>query len=492
LGIVQRQGIINSIITYTGILIGFISLLIIQPLFLTTEEIGLTRVLFSFSALVATFMPFGMNSITLKYFPYFRNRDKGHYGFFGLMLILPIAGFACFSTVLWLLKGFIISQYSEQSALFTEYFYYIFPLTFFLSLISVLNAYSYSLFKTSFPGLLNDVIVRILSIGLFTLYFIKVIDRDQFIMLFTSIYGLQFITLIVYIFIIDNPSFKIDHAFLTEQQPRQMIKFGLLLSFAALSSLGLKYLDVVMLGKYVPLSLVGIYAICSFIPTVIEAPLSALEKIGLAKISEAWSKNNMEDIRSIYFKSSKYLFLAGGLFFLLINLNIDALFQIIAKKEFAVGKYVVLIISTGTLINMATGINDSIIFTSEKYIYGTYLLITLFFIAIVNNLIFIPRFGINGAAFATALSAVVFNMLKFLFIWKNFHLQPFNRQTILIAVVIVVTYLLASQVPAFSLPVWSIIIKSLVITIIYIALVMGLRILPNYQQFIQDFFKRDK
>jgi hypothetical protein len=71
-GIVQRQGIINSIITYTGIVIGFISLLIVQPRFLTTEEIGLVRVLFSFSALIATFMPFRDEQYHAEIFPVFQ------------------------------------------------------------------------------------------------------------------------------------------------------------------------------------------------------------------------------------------------------------------------------------------------------------------------------------------------------------------------------------------------------------------------------------
>ncbi len=485
MGVVQRQGILNSIITYAGIAIGFISLLIVQPRFLTTEEIGLTRVLFSFSALVATFMPFGMNSITLKYFPVFRDRDKNHYGFFGFMLLLPIIGFLILGLLLFLLKDFIISQYITQSKLFTDYFFYIFPLTFFLSLISVLNAYSYSLFKTTFPSLLNDVVVRLLSVLLFTLYFIKFLDRDQFVTVFVSIYGMQLIVLLVYIFIIDKPSMKVDRAFLKDQKPKQMLKYGLLLSFAALSSLGLKYLDVVILGKFVPLSLVGIYAIAAFIPSVIEAPLGALEKIGVATISQAWSKKNMDDIKKVYYQSSLYLFLAGGLIFLCVNLNIDSLFEMFPDKNFALGKNVVLIISLGSLVNMATGINDSIIYTSEKYIYGTYMLIALFVIAITNNLIFIPRFGLEGAALATLLSASIFNVLKFLFIWKNFHLQPFNKKSFLIPLVIISVWLLICFLPKTGNHVLDIGIRTILICSIYIVIIRLLKLAPGLNDFIR-------
>jgi O-antigen/teichoic acid export membrane protein len=352
----------------------------------------------------------------------------------------------------------------------------------FLNFISVLNAYSISLFRTTFPGLLNDVLVRLLSIVLFTIYFIKIIDRDQFVSLFTMIYGLQLVILIIYIFIIDKPGLKIDRAFLKDQQPVQMLKYGLMLSFAALSSLGLKSLDVIILGKFVPLAMVGVYSICAFIPTVIEAPLGALEKIGLAKISEAWSKNNLEEIKEIYYKSSKYLFLAGGLLYLCVNLNIDALFELIPKGEFRLGRTVVWLISTGTLINMAAGINDSIIYTSSKYIYGTYMLIILFFLAVINNLIFIPRFGIEGAALATALSAVIFNTMKFLFIWRNFHLQPFTSASVRIVCVVVITGVVVALVPFNIHPLADIILRSGLILIIYAGLVKLFRIAPELLQ----------
>jgi hypothetical protein len=106
LGIIQRQGIRNSIITYTGIAIGAVSLVIIQPRFLTKEEIGLTRLLFSFSSLLAYIVPMGMGSVVLKYFPYFRDRERNHHGFFGFMLIVPLIGFVFWGSLLYLFKGY--------------------------------------------------------------------------------------------------------------------------------------------------------------------------------------------------------------------------------------------------------------------------------------------------------------------------------------------------------------------------------------------------
>lgn len=491
MGIIQRQGIRNSIISYIGLALGAISLLFIQPHFLTKEEIGLTRILFSFSALVATFMPLGMSGITLKYFPYFRNREKAHHGYFGFMLILPLIGVTVFGLILFLLKGYIISKYAAQSRLFTDYFYYIFPLSFFLSFVNVLVAYSYSIFRTSVPTLINDILVRIGSIILFTIYFLKWVTLSQFVFLYVGIYGCQFLTLLVYLFIEDNITLKIDQEHLSKQHVTSMYKYGLLMSVAALSALGLKYLDSVMLGLYQPkqaglnaLDVIGIYSIAAFVATIVETPINALDKIIVGNISDSWAKNNMANIKDVYFKSSKYLFLAGGLLFILVNLNLDSLFALMPDKDFSLGKSVVLIISLGTLINMATGCNDAILTTSNRYKYILYLLVGLFIVALINYMIFIPLFGMIGAAMATTFSTFLYNASKFALIRRFFHLQPFSIFTIKILGIIVTTFIACSFIPVVLNPYVTIVVRSTAIVLCYGALTLTLGIVPEFYQYI--------
>jgi O-antigen/teichoic acid export membrane protein len=370
------------------------------------------------------------------------------------MLILPIFGYLIIGIVLFLLKGYIISKYVHQSKLFTDYFFYLFPLSFFITFTNLLNFYSFALFRTSFPSFINDILVRVVLIILFTIYFIKWITINQFVFLFVGVYGLQFLLLLAYVFIEDRPSLKIDRLFLSSQKPAEMLRYSLLVGLGSFSSLGLKYLDTVMLGIYKPkesglnaLDVIGIYSIAAFAATIVEAPFGAIERIIAPKIAHAWANNDKKDIQYIYYQSSKYLFLAGGIIFLLLNLNIDSLYGLIPDKAFSLGKDAVLIISLGTLVNMATGSNESILYTSDKYIYLTYILIGLLLVAYINYIIFIPLFGLNGAAIATALSAFLFNLSKYLIIWRKFQLQPFNLTTLKIAVIIVMTYVIGSILP---------------------------------------------
>jgi O-antigen/teichoic acid export membrane protein len=498
LGIIQRQGIRNSIITYTGILIGAVSLVIIQPRFLTKEEIGLTRLLYSFSFLLSGIMPLGTTATIIKYFPYFRNRDRNHHGFFGFMLLFPLIGYAVIGSILYIFKDYIISKYVGQSRLFTDYFYCIFPLSFFLSFISVLSAYSYSIFRTSVPALINEVLVRIGSIILFTVFFIKWIDLHQLIMLFVGIYGLQFLTLIVYLFYEDRPSIWVKWEKYREHRPQTMFTYGLILSLGGIASLGLKYLDTIMLGMYKPkitslnaLDIVGIYSIAAFVATFVEAPMNALDKIMVPKIADGWKRNDIADIQQMYYKSAKYLFLLGAFLFLIINLNIDSLFQLIPDKDYSLAKGVVLIISLGTLINMATGNNDGILYTSARYKIMIWLLLGVLGIAYINYKIFIPLFGMEGAAVATAISAFIYNLSKFILIWRFFHMQPFTIDTVKIIFTILITGLAVYFIPSLHNPFIDVAIRGSLITVIFGGLVYALKIIPEFHYLIPFLKKAD-
>ena len=410
MGVIKRQGIKNTIATYIGFVIGFVNLIIIQPNFLSKEELGLTRVLYSFALLVAMFVPMGIGNATTRFFPMFKNTEKRHHGYFGFMLLFPLAGFILAAGVLLFFKDFIMSRYAAESPLFNEFFYYVFPLTFIISIISVLSIYCSSNFKSTIPTYLNDVIVRLLTIVVVSLYYIKWLNLDQFIFAFTAIYALQLLGLLVYIFQFDRPGFKIDWAYFHQQKFGALIRYGLLLWFASVASIGLKYFDAIMIGQYMPLSFVGIYTVAAFIPTIIEAPLNAFDRIASSKIAFAWQEKNMEEIKSIYHKSSLYMFMIGGFLFLNVNLNIYDLLTFL-PEGYQQGASIVMLLSTGSLFNMATGLNAAVLFTSEKYRYGAVFLFSLAVVVLILQVVLISIFCMLGAAIIIFLELFFYSVL---------------------------------------------------------------------------------
>lgn len=486
---IKKQGIRNTIITYLGVVIGFVSLIFVQPNLLQPNELGLTRILIAAASLIATILPLGITSVTTKFFPYFRNEEKNHHGYFGFMFIFPVIGSIICGILIYVSKDFIIGQYKEQSYLFTQYFDMLLPFAIIMGINMTLNAYCSSLFKTTIISLFEGVVTRILFIVIIVIYYFKWIGLTQFIYLFVAIYLLQIISMVIYIYSIDTPSFRIDKDILKKVGVGKLLKFGSLLTLASFSSLSLKHLDSIMIGKYMSLESVGIFAVSAYLALVIEIPLTSLEKITHTKVSQAWANKDVESIRQIYYQSVKYLMLIGGLLLIGIIANINDLLLLL-PNAYHQGVLVAIIACVGGFLNISTGVNTSILFTSEKYIYGTYLLFLLLILAVTLNIIFIPMFGIVGAALATAISSVVYNFLKYLIILKNFKMQPYNLSSAKIILVIIFTFSVAIFIPSVNNVFLSLIIKSGIITITYGISTYVLNIVPEFHSYLN--FRRPK
>jgi O-antigen/teichoic acid export membrane protein len=486
LGIIQRQGLTNAVITFIGLVIGFVSLLYIQPKFLTPEEIGLTRVLFSVSALVGMFLPLGIGTITLRYFPKFRNEENGHNGFLGFIALYMLTGIALMGIVLYATKGFIVSQYQQQSPLFTQYYSCVLPFSFIIGFNGILGLYCNSLFKSVLPAVLNDVVLRIGSIILFTIYFCKLISLSTFVYLFVGTYFIQGLCLVFYITSIHQVNLRPNFALIKEIGFRSMAVYGIWMSFVSVASIGIKYIDSIVIAKYYVLDLVGIYTIAAFIPNVIEAPLLALERIAGAKIAHAIAHNHIEEVKKIYYKSSRYLLVLGGLIFIGIVVNIQFVLQLLPPAYMG-GLEVVYIMSLGAIFSILGGNNTQIIFSSENFWKGGILLIGVAITALLLNLLLIPRFGINGAAMAMAASSLIYTVSKFLIIYKQFRLQPYTMHTLIIVLLIAACIGLAMLFPVFNHPLVNIVTHSVAVTFIYCISILGLKLVPEANNLIQRF-----
>ena len=471
-------------ITYAGVLIGFVSLLFIQPNLLKPEELGLTRILIAAASLIATILPLGVSSVTTKFFPYFRNEEKKHHGYFGFMLLFPLAGAILCGVLVFSFKNLIIDQYIQQSFLFTRFFDLLLPFALIIGLNMTLNAYCASLFKTTIISFFEGIFSRVLFILLIIVYYVKWIDLTQFMNLFVAVYLLQVVSMIVYIYSIDKPSLKIDWNYVRSIGTGKIVTFGLLLTAASFSSISLKHLDTIMLGKYMSLDYVGVFAVSAYIALVIEIPLASLERITHPKVAQAWANKDVLSIQKIYYQSVKYLMLGGGLLLVGIIANIHDLLSLL-PEAYHKGATVAIIACIGGFLNIATGVNTSILFTSDKYLYGTYLLFLLLILAVILNIILIPIYGIEGAALATALSSVIYNALKYFLILKNFKMQPYDASSIKILFVIAFAFLISHFLPALNNAVVSMIMKSAVIIAVYGGLTYLLKIVPEFHKYIR-------
>jgi O-antigen/teichoic acid export membrane protein len=489
LGTIQKQGIINTIIIYIGVALGFLNRIVVQPKYLKPEEIGLATTIISFSGLLTTFFLLGSSSSCVKFFASFRDKESRHHGFFGLILLISLTGIFIFGIIFFSLNHWLLKVYSENSPLFASYFFWMFPLGVIMTLSIVVNAYSSSLLKTTMPSFLNDIWVRIVLIAFTFAYSLNWISLDFFIASIFITYLSQLVFISMYVYVIDRPSLLPDWNFVRKIGVQPIVRFSIFMSLTALSSLSLKFLDNVFISAYLPLKFAAIYSIGAFIAQFIETPLYSLERVAGIKIAHSFQENNMEEIKKIYYQSVRMLFLFGGFLVVCIVCNIYDFLQLL-PDTFRGAANVTIIISIGSIINMATGVNSPIINNSEKYRWSMIFLLILLVTTVILNMILIPKYGIVGSAVATGLSSTLFNLLKFFFIWKNFGMQPYDKNTVKTIFVIGISLLVGIFIPVPQNPWMAMAIRGISISAVYASFSYFLKIVPEYHGLFLRMVKR--
>src|SRR3982750_3321162 len=73
MGIIQKQSIRSTIGISIGFVIGAFNLLILAPKILTTEQLGLTRLITDLGITLATLCTFGSLPVVYKFFPFYKS-----------------------------------------------------------------------------------------------------------------------------------------------------------------------------------------------------------------------------------------------------------------------------------------------------------------------------------------------------------------------------------------------------------------------------------
>lgn len=429
MGEIKRQSIYNSVLSYFGAALAIL-LIYLQPNLIPVTDIGLTRLLYSFSWMAAVIMPLGVGSATMRFFPKIRNDENKHHGLFALLLLLTTIGAFIIALLMYLNSGVFVDFYS-RSPEFSSYFNEAIIFAYVLSLISVFTVYSVSLFRTTITVFLTDVFVRIGQIVITVMYHYDWMDRHTFILSYMGIFLVQLILLFVYLLSLRSVSFKINWSFFKTLNLRDIGIFSGLMALTSVASMGLKFIDQLMIGHFCNEDLVGIYATSVMMCAVMEIPFNSLERIAQPKIAYAWGINDVTEVNKIYELSSRYLFFIGSLLFCILWASIDFIFMFL-PPEFHQGKMAFYIVSISSLINLLTGVNSSVIMVSHKYFATTVLLLILIVVALISNYLLIGPYGISGAAIATLVSVSTFNLLKYIYILYRFKMQPFTQHTLYI------------------------------------------------------------
>ena len=451
MGIVIRQSIKGTLVNYVGAFIGCVTTLFVVTKFLPPEDVGLRSVIYEAALLVATLAQLGTTSSIMRYFPYFKDKAKGHNGFFFYIIMLPLVGCAVFIPLYLLLRQPIVAFFSENSPLFTGYFYWLIPLIVFLAYWGVFETYSNANMRIAVPKFIREVVVRLLLIAVYVVYGLHLVGRDGFVASYIAVYGVAMLLTLLYVSRIAPVTLRHDSSFIGRPLRKDMANYTLVWVVGALGSTILGKLDLFMVSSDLGFGAAGVYTIAFYIGTVIEIPARSITPMSAAIVAEAMRRGDLAEAKRLHRKVSLTEFVISSFLFVLMWVNIDNIFSIMPNGEvYRAGKWVVFFIGLSKVVIALLQFGSTLIGFSRYYHWTLYFVFILTGLGIVSNWLFIPLWGISGAAIATLVTCCVSLAFQQWIVMRKIRSNPFSAGTLKMAVVIGLLFGLDALLPVLD------------------------------------------
>lgn len=455
MGIIIRQSIKATLVNYAGAFIGFLTTFFILTKYVEPEVIGLTKVLYEVAALIAGFAQLGTSASAMRFFPYFKNPENNHNGFFFYLLLMPAVGSVVFIGLFWIFREFVFDLFSEKSVLLVQYYNWIVPLTIFLVFETVFETYANVLMRIVVPKFIKEVGIRLMVLGVYLLYAFGIIHLSGLVAGFVLVYGGAMAMNFIYLSTITSVSLRHDFSFIDKTLAHNILRYTLFLLIGALSGNIMAQLDIFMVTSQMGLEYTGIYTIAMYMVAVIQMPARSITAISSPLAAIALKKGDVAAANQLYKKVSLHQLMAGSILFLFIWINIDNVFAIIPNGEFYIaGKWVVFFLSLAHLISMTLSFGGVLISFSRYYYWGLYFACFLTLLTFLSNYLLIPKWGITGAAVASLFSCCVSYLWQQWIVLKKVGGNPYSLNMLKQVVVILLLLGVNELLPCWTENPW--------------------------------------
>ena len=427
MGFIQKDALIATVLTYIGISLGYLNRGVLFLILFTSQQIGLVSLITTIGLLFAQLSNLGSIYVTWRFFPFFRNAERKHYGFLLMNCLIIFIGIVLFSFIYWFFQEDISKFYSQKSADFLNYYYWIIPVGIANVYFMIFDFYLRGLHKNIISIFLQEILLRSITLVLLCLFAFDVIGFHQFLIF--NMLGYFFPTIILLLYLIKIREFQLSFSSITIPKRFRKIlwNFSLFSYINTLTTLIVISLDTIMIASFIGLTATGVYTNIIYLTSAIQVPYKSVLRVSSPLIAKYWKERNLPEMQKLYQKVSSVGMLLGTFSFSLIWINRIEIFSFL-PPEYQAGITVFLFLMIGKMVDMVGGLNGTIFSTSRKFKYDLFFSIFLSFTVFILNYIWIPIYGIGGAAASTGLALIVYNLGRIWYVYHAFRIHPFTKQ----------------------------------------------------------------
>lgn len=484
MGIIAKQTIKGTAVTYLGVAVGFITTFFVLTRFLTAEEIGLARVLIDAATLFVGLAQMGTTSSIIRFYPYFKssNSDSGltakrsnsasglsDHGFWFWTLVVPFVGFLLFTLLYIACRAPLGAWFAEKSQLFVDYYYFVLPIALCMLYQTVFETSSNVLMRIVVPRMVRELIVRIGLLVCYLLYAFRVLSLDGFVVALCFNYAIAAAINLIYLMSHGQISWRVDWDFLRANKSlvRNYLLYTAFLIISAVASTLAPVLSSFFITAKMGLDYTGIFAIATYIAVMVSIPYRSLTAIASPQLAAAIKEGDTHQTNTLMQQVSANALLVGVVLLMAIWINIDLIFHILPNGEtYAVAKNVVFTLGVSQLILATFSICLSALNYSRYYVFSLLYSFVLTVMAIVLNNQLIPTTGMDGAAMSNLISYSIYFLLIIITLMLTTKTSPFSwkmGKTLLLTILVLgINYLWLTYLPISNI--WlSSIVRSVVL-----------------------------
>ena len=484
MGIVRKQSIASSIYIYIGFAVGAFNILYLFPKYLTTEEFGLTRLLQDVAMLIAMFCTLGTCPATLKFFPFYKSylpEKKNDLPM--LTLTACIIGCLLFVTITPFFKDEIIRKFGQRSPLFVDYFYLIYPLTICYAFWYLFEATSWSLQKTVLPNFLKEIGFRILITVFILLYIFKWINFKGFIHLFSLVYLIPVLVLLIVLIKNKYYQFQFSISSVTKRLWKQMVIFSLFVFSGQFLNIIARTVDTIVISSQSinGLADTAVFTIATYLVTLMDVPMRGMTGIASSVIAYAWKDKDLKKIEQMYKKTALNLTIVGLGIWCILLLNANNAVGFFGEKYESL-PYILLILGLSKIIDLGTGMNAQILLSSKYWRIDFITSMCFVILSIPLNVFLVKKYNLIGSSYANLISIFIYNATRFYFIWRLFKLQPYKIGNLYALVVALVCFGIAYLIPQQANIFIDAICRTVVFGALYAVTIISLKVSTDFNE----------
>lgn len=497
MGVVFRQSIKSAIIVLTGNLIGalvnYCSTYVFKD---NQQQFGFSKTLLTVGNLSMVMVLLGAASTIQIYTQKYPATDKRKKVLITFCTIIPLATTLVLLPFYLIFKEQLVQIFKPDDRPYLSAYYLWIPfLTLMWSYLTLYEAYMVSQHKAAKSLLIREIFLRVFNIGTLVALYFHVIDFHGFITWTILSYVLAVLFQLLLSGRTEGFGFSLDWKLFSKKEYKEIIHFSWFHLLMGIAFYLNGYLDTLMLAVYDKkgMSALPVYIIAGLIAQLVYIPYRAIVTAVFPVLNKAYIDGDKEELKDVFNRSGINLLIVAIAMMLMIGLNLNNAVAILPKgKGYDVVLPLALILMLGRLFEMASGLNNEMISISSLYKFNSRVSIGLVLLLTVLYRIWIPVYGVYGAAWGTTISLMIYNVAKTIFLYKKMGLQPFSAKSPLVLVAGLITGGIVYCIPFLYHPVLDAFIRTGIIVIIYTLLLLWLRPSEDMNSYLASISKNKR